>query len=538
MDIILTIPANNVYIQTFNVPNIGGDDLAEAADLNLRMVSPIDINTAYYGWQNTSSGFNVLADQSELLAAFIDRKISDDYVKAVQEAGYSIAAVESSTLSLSRSLYSNKLLKTETPYLIIQLESYGIYFVILRNHSVAFSFFSPWATAQGQGQAISLDNIKNLVEVEVRRLFNFYSSHWGGQINNIALITPALQNELSAAIKTSFPSITVEVINDETASAVFGAALRGIVPRSRDRDISLNDVTAHEAYRGGQIFQYLELWRTVTIALFATLLIIFLGSDLYLRNVYGDESKSVGASLKQTETAQLTILQNSANQFNGMVASISTVQNDQTRVSWLVDDINVAASVDNVSLSRVSLQVQSQSGLIIGDAESEVVATDFKNKVSAIPQLDQVQMPFSSISLGADGLVNFTITFHVSGWAVPQGTYTPPTAAAAAPSSAPTVLDNTFSATNTANIGQQLVGITQAIPNANPNVTPIIISNLQFTSISAPITVQVSAVDQAAAVIFNDALGNSSSFHSIKTSPGYVTSGGRVVYSITFTYSP
>src|SRR5208282_5853116 len=99
---------------------------------------------------------------------------------------------------------------------------------------------------------------------------------------------------------------------------------------------------------------------------------IFLGADLYLSNVYGYESKSADANLKQTEAAQLASLQNSANQFNGMVLSISAAQEDQTRVSWLADDINMAASADDISLSRVSLQVPSQSGLIIGNAESEV----------------------------------------------------------------------------------------------------------------------------------------------------------------------
>ncbi len=533
VDIILTIPANNVYVQTFSVPTIGGGDLSEAAELNLRMVSPIDVNTAYYGWQSTTDSLDMLTGQSELLAAFVDRKTVDDYVKAVQDAGYAVDAVESSTLSLSRSLYSNKLIKADIPYLVIQVQSSGIYFMIMRNRSIAFNFFSPWATVQGQSQAIELSGVKNLMEVEMRRLLNFYSSHWGGQISNVALMTPALQEELATDMRARFPSVTVDIIKEETVSPAYGAALRGMVPRSRDTDISLNNVTAHEIYRGQQILEYLSFWRSAIITIFATLLILFLGSDMYLRSVAASEAQSVGANLVQTEAAQLADLQSSATQFNNMISVISIAQKDQTRVSWLIGDINEAASADGISLSRVYLQTSSNSGLIVGNAKSQSIATDFRGKLSAIPQLGQAQVPFSTITVSANGSVNFTATFQVTSWSVPQSVSAP------APSNTVSSSSSTASGSaGTSNIGQQLINLTQTLPSSSSGVKPIIFTNLVITSASSPITVQVSAVDKTTADLLNSSLSKSPNFHNVQVSPESIGSNGRVNYSITFSYSP
>jgi|GEM_PF-578880 hypothetical protein len=537
IDVILTIPANDVYVQTFNVPTMG-DDISEAADLNMRMVSPIDVNTSYYGWQNIPTReANNLSDQVELLAAFADRKVIDEYVKAVQEANYYVAAVESSTISLGRSLYSSGLINKTSPYLVVQFQPAGIYFMILRNNSIAFNFFSPWASIQGQNQTITLDSVKNLMEVEIRRLLNFHSSHWGGQIGDIALMLPSMRDELLADVKARFPSATVSIIDNERVSAIYGAALRGLVPRSKDTDISLSSVTAHEAYRGDQILQYLEFWRSVVITIFAALLILFMISDFYLNSIANDVSKSKNAGLSQTESEQLAGLETSATQFNSMVSMIAEARSGQIKVSWLIGDINAAAALDNISISRVSLQTSNESGVIIGDASSEDVAADFKNKIAGIPQLSQVQIPFSTITIATNGSVNFTITFQVNGWGVPSAAYNPASINSTAATTTSS-LDNTLTATNTASIGQQLSSLTQLVPDNNPNVKPVIFSHLQFTSISAPITVQVSTADKTTADILNSALKKSSHFSDVQISPETIDSNGRIVYSINFTYVP
>ena len=56
VNVVLTLPSSNVYIQSFNISRVAEDNLTEAAELNLRMLSPIPIETSYYGWQKIGEG--------------------------------------------------------------------------------------------------------------------------------------------------------------------------------------------------------------------------------------------------------------------------------------------------------------------------------------------------------------------------------------------------------------------------------------------------------------------------------------------------
>src|SRR3989344_609058 len=51
INIVLTLPDSNIYIQSFNVSSVAEENLVEAADLNLRMLSPIPIESSYLEWR-------------------------------------------------------------------------------------------------------------------------------------------------------------------------------------------------------------------------------------------------------------------------------------------------------------------------------------------------------------------------------------------------------------------------------------------------------------------------------------------------------
>ena len=49
--VIALAPSINVYTQVFNLPFLSKESLKEAAELNLRSISPIDWNVSYADWQ-------------------------------------------------------------------------------------------------------------------------------------------------------------------------------------------------------------------------------------------------------------------------------------------------------------------------------------------------------------------------------------------------------------------------------------------------------------------------------------------------------
>ena len=54
LNVVLTIPANDVFIQTFTLPPLVAGNLEETAELNLQMVSPLNLGQSYYDWQRMS----------------------------------------------------------------------------------------------------------------------------------------------------------------------------------------------------------------------------------------------------------------------------------------------------------------------------------------------------------------------------------------------------------------------------------------------------------------------------------------------------
>jgi hypothetical protein len=418
VDTIVTIPANDVYVQAVAITKVAEADLAEAADLNLRMISPIDISTAYYSWQRIlGNGANQDEhSQIELLGAFVPRVIVDEFVSAIREAGYSVAAVEFSTLSLTRSIFASKLLKYDLPYLAIHIHPTGIYFIILRNHSLIFNYFAPWGAAQGEERVISVESAKNLVVLETQRVFNFYTSHWGGQIKNVAIIASTLGPELAAAITSRFSDVEIEVVGGEAATSVHGAALRGLIPRVRDFDISLTSVSVHEAFHAEQILKFLGLWRSITITVFAALLLLFVGSDIYLRNIAARVAVSSGANIKQPDVTEYTALKAQADEFNKLVKLVANAKAGEHKTAWLIDELGKIAANGNVTIDRMYIQSPDQPVILVAEAASEQSAVDFKNKLGAVKQLSQVNFPLSGITAKPDGSIAFTITFSVTSW--------------------------------------------------------------------------------------------------------------------------
>ena len=436
VDAIVTIPANDVYVQAVAITKVAEADLAEAADLNLRMISPIDISTAYYSWQrigprpqgydrgprpkayspenNAVSGD--VQSQMEILGAFIPRSTVDDFVGAIREAGYSIAAVEFSTLSLARSVFASNLLKYDLPYLAIQVHPAGIYFMVLRNHSLAFNYFAPWGAVQGEERTISIESAKNLATLETQRIFNFYTSHWGGQIKNVAVIASTLGPELADAIAARFPGIEIEAAGGEAATSVQGAAIRGLTPRIRDVDISLTSVSVHEAFRAEQTLRFISLWRSITVTVFAALLLLFVGSDIYLRNIAASVATSSGANIKHPEVAEYMALKVQADEFNKLVKLAASAKAGERKTAWLIDKIGQIAADHGVTIDRVYIQSQDQPVVVIAEAAAEQSAVDFKNELGAVKQLSQVNFPLSGITAKPGGPVTFTVTFGVTSW--------------------------------------------------------------------------------------------------------------------------
>jgi len=223
--VVLSLPDSDVYIQSFSVPKIAESNLGETADLNLKMISPIPIETSYYGWQrigeNEAGGGTI-----ELLGAFMPSNNVDEIITALREAGFGVAAVEFAALSLVRQLNRLSALDNTVPNLVINMMPEGLDFMVIKNSNLYFNYFYSWNLAQSDSRSITLENLKEALESEINKVLNFYTGHWGGQIKDVLLVTPALQEEIKNIIIGKFPNLQIKIFGSGEVTIVGGAALR------------------------------------------------------------------------------------------------------------------------------------------------------------------------------------------------------------------------------------------------------------------------------------------------------------------------
>lgn len=527
INIVLTMPSSNVYIQSFNVSKLAEENLIEAADLNLRMLSPIPIETSYFGWQKIGES-ETGGGAIELLGAFAPAVNIDDIISALHESGFGVAAVEFASLSLVRHLREVKAVEKTLPYLVIHVTAEGLDFIVVRNNNLYFDYFYPWSLVQGDGRNISVQNLKETIETEVGKVFNFYLGHWGGQIKNILLITPALHDELKSILGEKFPSLQLTIIDSGEVTVVGGTALRGKLSMSEDFDISLTSETAAKIFEEEQMLRFVAIWRNILFTVASFILLTFAATQIYLSRS-ADKITETGSSsvISHTEEAELKKLEDKAKQFNKLVELVVAAMESSKEISPFLIHLNNLAG-NKISFDRIYLQAFDRPATISGSAPSEEAILEFKRALELQPQLADVSLPLSSIITKPSGQLAFTISFLIKSFNFPIEKST---------------VDQELQETkkkNEATLGEQLVGVTEALKSAKPAAKEPLITfgRLEFKSISDPATLEVSAFDEETANLFRDKLEDSPNFYNVQIVSGMTkTDDGRVKFSIRFSVS-
>ena len=118
--------------------------------------------------------------------------------------------------------------------MVVNIASDGIDFMVIRGGDLHFDYFVPWKLIQEEGKierAILFEDFKDTVVREVKKVSNFYGSHWGGKIENLILISQALNAEISDLIQKNFQFKVIDLRFDKYADlqaswfAVLGSAL-------------------------------------------------------------------------------------------------------------------------------------------------------------------------------------------------------------------------------------------------------------------------------------------------------------------------
>ncbi|MDP3052703.1 MAG: hypothetical protein Q8N22_01955 [bacterium] len=412
---IICLPVSVVYSQSFSIPIINHENLANAAELNLQMASPIKLEKAYSDWQTISKNTN----QMDALGAFVENSIVDEYDQCLSESGFSPTAFEFPALSLCRLIKDlGPAIDIDKTYLVVNVSSDGLNFLIIRKGELYFNHFLFWRTLQGEKRQIVFSDFRDLLVQEVQKVVNFISVNYRETFEGAIIMAPALEKEVGEIIEAEFKLkiIPLRLRNYENLSSiwftVFGSALRGLVPRREDVFISLTAHNVIEEFYHEQALSFISLWRNIFLISLSVLLVAFGGTDMFLAHIQKDTKAQISSLVTHPQTQEVGKLEEKAKFFNSLVTLVSEAKNSTKKWSAFFDQLNVLAG-NNIIFDRIIVSSLTAPVRIQGRADSEDSVIDFKNNIASQSNFGSVDLPLTGIRPTADRRVSFELTFSI-----------------------------------------------------------------------------------------------------------------------------
>ena len=413
----------DIYTQVFRLPMVQEGNLDEAVALNLQMASPIPADEAYSGWQVV--GRNEHTVQIEILAAFIHRTIVDEMAAALFEGGFIAMAVESRGLALTR-LVREKVAGIEVPkaYLFIDIDNFGLDFLIIRNGAFYFEYQNPWRDLMDNKGEITVDKFREMLMGSLRQVLNFYSQSWPEPLGAIILSTVVFREEAEKVIAegAAFPAMRLTLVMGQPISSewlvVLGSSLRAAAAAGGDREIDLLGGGARDRFYEERMLRFMQFWRVVVPVTLGLLVAVFIGADLFLANIITAGAGST-STMSPAQFARITTLESTAQTFNGEVALLGSVEHMVQPKYSVLQKLSAFAAATGVTLTNVTMQSFDSPVSLTGFASARDHIQAFQADLANDKEFSQINLPLTGVQTQV-GSVTFTMTFVVTPPAVTQ----------------------------------------------------------------------------------------------------------------------
>ncbi len=418
LNVFVAMSSVNMYSQVFTLPVMEGEDFDKAIELNVQMISPVDISHAYFGWQLLSRDEATL--RSEIATAFADKAIVDGMTETLYAAGFVAVGVESRALALARALREKGAgMEKGKSYLLTDVDGTGIDFLVIRNGNLYFEYATPWAGIADEKGQITFEKFKDALASSTRQVLNFYSQHWPDPLAGVILSTVAFGSEAVEAIQTSssLPVVPFALAMDQQISpewlVAFGCALRGLHTDLKDKEINLSGGGAMDAFYEERAVDFFAFWRVIIPVVLGCLVIILALADNFLGATKANIESSAGFIQPGNELAQIATFTASSMAFNQSVALVAGAEAQVSRNYLMIEDINTTAAANGITVSHISFQSADTPILVAGTALSETQIGAFRNAIQSDPHFGTVNLPLLNIQQSGSGYT-FSMAFPLS----------------------------------------------------------------------------------------------------------------------------
>jgi Tfp pilus assembly PilM family ATPase len=416
MNVVVSLSSVNMYSQVFALPIMKDKNLDDAVDLNVRMLSPVDVAQTYYGWEMLGNDESSL--KSEIAAAFVDKALVDEMTQALYAAGFITVGVESRSLALVR-IFRQKGsgADVDKSYLLLDIDNSGIDFLIIRKGKLYFEYATQWSTLADEKGEMSVVKFKETLTADMRQVMNFYTQHWPEPLVAVILAATAFEKEAEEAIQesSSLPVIRMTLMMDQQVSlewmVALGCSLRGINGMLKDKEINLSGEGAIDTFHREQLLNFITLWRVIVPVVLGCLVIVFALADNFLVGI--ESSINVQPTFNQQEMADMEALEASSTAFNQSIALVANAEAGLNKNYLVITEVENAASANGITITHLSFQAPGQPILVSGTAPSEDEIVAFKGAIQSDPHFGIVSLPLANIQ-GNNGGYAFSMTFSLS----------------------------------------------------------------------------------------------------------------------------
>ncbi|MCS6789022.1 MAG: PilN domain-containing protein [Patescibacteria group bacterium] len=417
LNVIVSLSSIDVYSQIFTLPIIEGENLEKAIKLNIKMLSPQEENQTYSSWQIVSRDQKLM--RLEILSAFINKEIINDFKKALTETKFMPRSIESYSFSLTRFFVKKvKNFQISKNYLILNIDDSGIKSLIIRNGNLYFNYFSFWSEIFKDENQISWDKFEIFLIRHLHQVVNFYNSRWADEIDGLFLISPVFVSEIKNIIIQNFDLKILDLdldfpqnISSEWFIAI-GSYYRNEISPKEDQELNLLGGDASQMFIQNQILQFIQFWRLAVISSAIFILLSIVIGNLFLNNILNSlkiEHSNINSAVHAKEARDFQI---KIEEFNKVVDMVSMVNNNYLNRYFVLQKIIEKISNNDINIKNLSFN-NDLSVKISAVSKNEENISKFKKNLESDNFFRNVNLPFSEIKPYEDGKT-FFISFSIN----------------------------------------------------------------------------------------------------------------------------
>lgn len=422
---IVSLESNSVYHKIFNLPQVQPKEMASSIELNMKMFSPIKYEDVYSDWELSSEAGDISQFQYRVMSVFGKKSLIDSYNNILTECGFLPLAVEFHALSMWRLFKNFGLFKEEKKsYLNILLTSDGMDFSVSKNAGLQFSYFQTWQGAIQTSPVLAPEMSRGVMNKEVffrifteelRKVFNFYLNRFQEGVSGVFLFTPFFEAELVDVIEKEFHLLVSKNVPNFSYSPGFfgsaGAAIRGLMSRADDVEVSLMAVGTEEEYRRRRTLSFMNLWSKVSVLTIIVLIAASIGVNLFLKMTEKSLQNTKDNLTITLDKSRLSELEAEAKTFNSATKQAQAALNvtkDWSGFFNLWKDYGPEIKIQKLIITKIDSPI-SFSGWV----NTNIKMIEFRDKlIAATNYFSDVDVPLKSIIQDKNG-VEFNLSFKI-----------------------------------------------------------------------------------------------------------------------------